>query len=304
MSIRSHSMRESRSHTEAEIGSQPPVWEQAAAVGRARGRQLLGRGRALVLGCGTSAFVAEVVAHLREAAGVGETDAAFASEVPRHRRYDHVIAISRSATTTEVLDALSRVQGPARRVGITAVPEPMNEAFAALVDELFVLDFADESSVVQTRFPTAQIALVRAALGDTTDFAALATDALAATLPELGDFQHFVYLASGSAMGLAHEAALKMREMAQVWSESHLALDYRHGPIAVAGERSLIQLFGPAPFGLVDELRSTRATVIADERDPLGQLVVAQRIALAMCEARGLDPDRPHRLTRSVVLNH
>jgi fructoselysine-6-P-deglycase FrlB-like protein len=42
--------------------------------------------------------------------------------------------------------------------------------------------------------------------------------------------------------------------------------------------------------------------VIADGRDPLAGLVLAQRTAVAAAEARGLDPDRPRNLTRSVVL--
>jgi glutamine---fructose-6-phosphate transaminase (isomerizing) len=297
-------MSESGSVTFDEIVSQPEVWDHAASVGRSRGNLVLGQGRGLIIGCGTSAFVAEVLARHREAAGIGETDFAFASEAKLERRYDVVIAITRSATTTEVVDAMRLVESGTHRIGLTAVAAPGNSALADVTDELLVLDFADERSVVQTRFPTAQIALVRAAFGDPTDFRALATEALSAPLPDVDRFHHFVYLASGSAMGLAHEAALKIREMAQAWSESHVALDYRHGPISVAGEHSLIQLFGKPPARLVDELRSTGATVLTDDLDPLGQLVVAQRIALAACEHKGLNPDQPHRLTRSVVLNH
>ena len=35
---------------------------------------------------------------------------------------------------------------------------------------------------------------------------------------------------------------------------------------------------------------------------PLASLVLAQRAAVALARARGLDPDRPLNLTRSVVL--
>ena len=44
------------------------------------------------------------------------------------------------------------------------------------------------------------------------------------------------------------------------------------------------------------------ATAYRDGRDPLAQLVLAQRFALALAAHRGLDPDRPRLLTRSVVL--
>jgi fructoselysine-6-P-deglycase FrlB-like protein len=36
--------------------------------------------------------------------------------------------------------------------------------------------------------------------------------------------------------------------------------------------------------------------------DPLAELVLAQRLAVAIAEAKGLDPDHPRHLTRSVVL--
>ena len=47
-------------------------------------------------------FVPVSDADLREAAGAGETHWAYASELPRGRSYDRVIALTRSGTTTEV----------------------------------------------------------------------------------------------------------------------------------------------------------------------------------------------------------
>jgi fructoselysine-6-P-deglycase FrlB-like protein len=116
------------------------------------------------------------------------------------------------------------------------------------------------------------------------------------------DFEHFVYLGTGWTVGLAHEAALKMREAAQAWSESYPAMDYRHGPIAVAGSRSLVWIFGTPPAGLVEQVEETGARVVTSALDPLAQLVQVQRLAVHAAEARGLDPDHPRALTRSVVL--
>ncbi|CAM5647385.1 hypothetical protein SALBM311S_07571 [Streptomyces alboniger] len=36
--------------------------------------------------------------------------------------------------------------------------------------------------------------------------------------------------------------------------------------------------------------------------DPLAELVRVQRLAVAVAAARGLDPDRPRHLSRSVIL--
>ncbi len=291
------------SATAREIASQPDLWEHARTRAAIDGASLVGSGRALLLGCGTSAFVAQIIARLREEAGVGESDAAFASDPPR-RQYDHVVAISRSATTTEVLQALRDAPRVGHRLGVTAVGPVVSGEFDALVDTTIRITEADEQSVVQTRFPTTLIAMARAALGDRADLGGQARLALDLPLPSIDGVEHVVFLGMGWTLGLAHEAALKVGEMAQAWSESHLAMDYRHGPIAVAGAHSLVFVFGPPPRGLIADLQATGAGVWCEpELDPLAQLVVAQRLGVALAERRGLDPDRPNRLTRSVVLS-
>lgn len=290
------------SETLREMATQPELWRRAAADSREHRAALAAPGeRVLAIGCGTSAFVAMAYAALRESAGLGWTDAAYASELPRTGGYDRVVALTRSGTTTEVLEALEAFQG-ARRVVVTAVPEPVAE----LADDLVVLDWADERSVVQTRFPTTLLALVRACFGAELDEPVVQLErVLAEPLPvDVGRFEHFVALGHGWTVGLAHEAALKIRESAQARAESYPALDYRHGPVAVAGAASLVQVLGPAPTGLVDDIAATGATVLHDDLDPLVQLVRAQRVAMTLAELRGLDPDRPRHLTRSVVLSH
>jgi len=288
--------------TSDEIASQPAVWEQGLALAPEVGAELTAPGeRMLILGCCTSWFVAQAIAELRESAGFGETDAVCASEYVPRRRYDRVVAITRSGTTTEVLDALRQVPAGAHRVAVTAVAgTPVD----ALAETRLLLDFADERSVVQTRFPTTVLALARAAFGE--NLSRLISDgnqALTAPLPaDPGDIDHLVFLGTGWTVGLAHEAALKVREAAQAYSESYPAMDFRHGPVAVAGARSLVWSFGAVPAALDDVARSAGATAYRDGRDPLAQLVLAQRFALALAGHRGLDPDRPRLLTRSVVL--
>jgi fructoselysine-6-P-deglycase FrlB-like protein len=187
-------------------------------------------------------------------------------------------------------------------VAITAVTgEPVDD----LIDTRLLLDFADEHSVVQTRFPTTVLVTARAGLGE--DLSHLDGDgraALAAPLPaDPADIDHLVFLGTGWTLGLAHEAALKVREAAQAWSESYPAMDFRHGPVAVAGKRSLVWSFGAVPQELDDVVRAAGATPYRDARDPIAQLVLAQRFATALAAHRGLDPDRPRLLTRSVVLS-
>jgi glucosamine--fructose-6-phosphate aminotransferase (isomerizing) len=289
--------------TADEVASQPDTWQTALdRAGQVRDLLVAPGERVLAIGCGTSAFVAQSFARLREGAGFGETDAAYASEMPVDRRYDRVIAITRSGTTTEILSALRELPPGTHRVAVTAAA---GEAVDELADDRVVFDFADEASVVQTRFPTSVLAAARAALG--LPYRRLVQDgrtALAAALPaEPSRLHHFVFLGTGWTVGLAHEAALKVREMAQSWSESYPAMDFRHGPVAAVTPDSLVWLFGRGPDGLVQTAAEAGASVYHDpDLDPLAQLVLVHRLALELAAQRGLDPDRPRLLSRSVVL--
>lgn len=283
-----------------EIASQPGVWRRAAdlAAGKAA---LPGRGeRVAVAGCGTSLYMAQAYARHREDAGHGETDAFPASELPGGRRYGVLVALSRSGTTTEVLRLLE--SRPARRtLAITATGgSPVTD----LADETVVLDFADEDSVVQTRFATASLALLRASTGDDLDpVIADGARALEAVLPAPEDTGHFVFLGRGWVTGLAREAALKLQETAGAWAEAHPSMEYRHGPISVAGRTSFVWSLDPLDASLRDQVLGTGATIRSAELDPMAELVLVQRTALERALAAGLDPDHPRGLERSVVLS-
>lgn len=254
-----------------------------------------------VIGCGTSFFIAQAVALLRESLQLGESDAFVASEMPAFRRYDSVLAISRSGTTTEVLRALDELAAGTHSLAITALPSsPVAEA----ARQAIVLDFADEVSVVQTRFATTVLALLRAYLGQNLDRAIADAESALAAEPGINPaaFEHFVFLGHAWTIGLAAEAALKLREAAGAWTESYYAMEYRHGPISVAGPGSLVWLVGVQDDSLVNDVRATGATVIAGAADPMAELVKIQRMGVALAQARGLNPDQPQHLSRSVVL--
>lgn len=297
------------SRTAAEIATQPVCWRRAAeAVTDFDGLPRPGE-RVAVTGCGTSWFMAIAYAALREAAGQGETDAFAASEFPAGRAYDRVVAITRSGTTTEVLELLGALRGS---VPITALTADPNTSVIAAADAVAVLDFADEESVVQTRFATTALAFLRAGLGDLSavgvrSVAEAAVDAeLAVTEPlpdAVLDAEQWTFLGRGWAYGLALEAGLKMREAAGAWTEAYPAMEYRHGPISITGPGRVVWMFGTLPDGLAGDVGRVGGHLVArQEADPLADLIRAQRLAVALAEAKGHDPDRPRNLTRSVIL--
>lgn len=288
--------------TTAEIASQPELWARAAQLAAEVADVLPSRGaRVCVVGCGTSLFIAQSWAALRERAGHGQTDAFAASELPVGRRYDVLVAISRSGSTSEVVHALGRDIAQ-RTVAITA---DRGAAVGQTADDAIDLDFADEQSVVQTRFATTALVLLRELVqpGAAESAAADARRALERPLPvDPEAVEQWTFLGRGWTIGLAREAALKLRESAQAWTEAYPMFEYRHGPISIAAPGRVVWSLDPLDPSLATELERIGATIVTDELDPLASLVMAQRTGVALAGARGLDPDRPRNLARSVIL--
>jgi fructoselysine-6-P-deglycase FrlB-like protein len=294
-----------RTHVEHEVVSQPQCWQQAVVAASEHGAALPPRGeRVAAVGCGTSLYVARAYAALREAAGHGETDAFPASEYRFGRRYDRILAISRSGTTTEVLETVGRLVAEADGAALTAITVDATSPIADSTANVIAMPFAAEESVVQTRFPTSVLALLRASLGeDLTEVIGSASTFVATELPVTADaVRQITFLGRGWAAAIADEAALKCREAAGFWTEAYPAMEYRHGPISVSGPGTVVWMFGQPPSGLVDDVRATGAQFVGENLDPMVDLIRAQRLAIELARHAGRDPDHPQSLSFSVIL--
>lgn len=288
--------------TSEEIVSQPDVWRRALALPEAEYAKLPTSGsKVLALGCGTSYHVLDAYAHRRQELDGGITRAVIGSELDEREDYDAVLFLSRSGTTSALLRANERFAGRVPTIALVGDPD---SPLPREVDATILLPFADERSVVQTRFATTALAVLRRSLGEQLDGVVRdAGEALANDVPFAAlAFEHLVFLGSGWTLGVAHEAALKCREAAQLFTEAYATGEYQHGPIALADERTLVWSLSPLPDDLRQPLKQTGATVREAVWDPLAELVAVHRLAVATAHAKGLDPDRPRALKRSVVL--
>lgn len=289
--------------TDDEIISQPQCWRAAGELAPEVAGLLPADGeRVAFVGTGTAWLMAQSIAALRERAGRGESDAFTAREMPRGRRYDRVVVLTRSGRTTDLNRLLSDVRG---QVPTLAVVGDATTASAELADATIDLSFADEASVVQTRFATTALALVRSWLGhDMGSVIADAEDALQFRLTEaMADTEQVTYLGREWTVGLAEEAAWKFRQCSQSWAEAYPAAEYRHGPIAVAEPGRLVWMLGEAPRGLAERVSATGATFVDHHRDPMAELIIAQRLAVGRAMKLGMSPDQPRNLARAVVLD-
>ncbi|XAS67870.1 SIS domain-containing protein [Micrococcaceae bacterium Sec5.7] len=290
-----------------ELTSQPEVWTRAIAQAKAEDLLPADGQRVAVIGCGTSWFMAQSYAAARETAGKGLTDAFAASEAFLNsnsdaRDYGVVVAITRSGTTTEVLGLLADLRGKVRTVALIGDVE---SPIVGLADAIIGLPYADEKSVVQTRFATSALAYLLTSLDiDLSQAVEDARTAVTADVPqELLDAEQFTFLGRGWTVGLAHEAGLKMREAVQGWTESYPAMEYRHGPISIAAPGRVTWLFGEQPEGLDADVAQTGALYINTDKHPLAELARVHKVTLERARVRGLNPDLPRNLTRSVILD-
>ena len=286
--------------TSREISSQPDIWGRVLAETGATLPLLPKRGESvLFLGCGTSYYIGEAYARMRNAAGAGRTRCAIASEVPYVDHDEVIVALSRSGTTTDLVRAVKELAGSHRVIGI------LGEGGTPLVrhcDDVVLLDYADEESIIQTRFATAALTLLRASVGDSLEH--LPSHARAALQRELPDRapSHVVFLGSGWTFGVAHEAALKCEEASGAWTEAYAIMEYQHGPLAAADSDTLVWSMTPVPPVVAEAVRGTGATLIEPTLDPQAELVAVHRLAVQLAAIAGRDPDHPWHLSRSVEL--
>ena len=291
-------------HLAVEIATQPANWMAARNTAERFAAALPQAGeKVAVVGCGTSLYMAQAYAALREELGQGVTDAWTPTEARIDRGYDRLLAITRSGTTTEVVDLLTRIRGRIPASVISSSPGTP----ALEVAEPILMPEVDEESVVQTRFATTALAMLRWHLGQDLSLAAeQAQRIIEAGESELGPAltaEQLTFVGRGWTNGVAQEAALKLRESAQLWTESYPMMEYRHGPLSISAPGRVVWAFGDLVPGFAEDVAVTGADLMHAEVDPLAELVRVHLLCVARARRAGLDPDAPRNLTRSIILS-
>ena len=291
------SMPRAAMHATTEIFSQPEMWRRA--IRHAAGELALPAHGVpiLVLGCGTSYYIGEAYASLRNASHAGRTRAAVPAEIAYLDDAEAVVVLSRSGTTSDVVNAAKRLRSSHHVVGLVGTPDtPLVDVCHDVID----LSYANERAVVQTRFATTAFTLLRSSVSPLDE--ALIDEARAALLRPLPTPtpRHIVFLGSGFSLGLAREAALKCIESSGRWAEAYATNEYLHGPISAAGPGTLVWPLAPIPADLAAAITASSAILITPTLDPQAELVSVHRLAVAMALEEGRDPDRPPFLSRSV----
>lgn len=338
-------------HTLREIMSQPDVWVEALAAFNPRDPLLqswLESGafdHVIVTGCGSTYYLALTAARLLRQAGCHAL-ACPASEllhsdsicIPSQRYL--LLCLSRSGTTTETLRAQQQFKAKVRGPVVTVTCDS-GSPLASESDLVIAIDAAQEASVAQTRsFSSMAVVIQQMAghlagnnLGDSRPLPDVCRRLLeshadmARSLGENSAITKFFFLGSGALYGIACEAMLKMKEMSLAYSEAYHTLEFRHGPMSMAGDDSLvIGLISPGAarqeIRVLDEMADMGAKVLAigqahienhqsvrlpadlpPWRAPVLYLPALQMLAYHRAILNGCDPDRPQNLSAVISLD-
>jgi glucosamine--fructose-6-phosphate aminotransferase (isomerizing) len=240
-------------------------------------------------------------------------------------RNAHVVALSRSGETTETVAAAKA----SRAVGakVTAITCEKASSIAGACDRLVVADTHPVEGIVMTTSASLMLLLGLELLGNGLDDGVVtaAETLLHAADPELPRFlagrSHFVFLGGGANYGVALEAALKLQEMSQIFSQGFHPLEYRHGPVSLIDQQSaVILLYSPdtseAEARLAGELRDKGAVVlgfggpgdvslavpVAPALIGLAALPALQLLGERAAQSRHIDTVSPRHLSKVVVL--
>jgi glutamine---fructose-6-phosphate transaminase (isomerizing) len=243
------------------------------------------------------------------------------------------LAISQSGASPDLLATAEAAKAAGAR--IVALVNAQHSPLAALAHHVVPLHAGEEKSIAATKSFIASLAAIVHLVASWTGVSELlaslerAPGKLAAAwdldwsaaVQALVSAQSLYVVGRGVGLGVAQEAALKLKETCGLHAEAHSAAELRHGPIALVRPGFPVIVFTQndetraGVQALTSELASRGAQLIlAGAEHPhavqvpvitthavIEPMLVAQsfyRLANALALARGRDPDRPPHLSK------
>lgn len=301
-------------------------------------------------GCGTSLYLAQTAAHVFStynkipAKAVPCSELYFFPEVLLGDRKVLVLPITRKSVTSEVRMAIDKVHTfpNVKTLAITCDKD------SALYNDYMILSpDADEKSIIMTSTFTSMVYLSvilakyvggrKQEIEDMSNYSEIAADLVAKTdqlakkiVEENPNLNLFITLGQGAYYGVANECMNKMKEMGLVNSEAYYSMEYRHGPMSLVDENTLIislchSKTMDSEASILKEMKSYGATTVAigagvtkavKDGDYLLELdygyddnqyaaligFIGQFIGYYVAEKKGIDADSPRHLTQAIVL--
>ncbi len=308
--------------------------------------------KVIFTGCGTSLYLAQTAAFALARETALCTEAVPCSELyffPEVHLSSHgntlVIPITRKSYTTEVRMAIDRVRSfpSVKTLSITCDIDSQDYN-----DYMILSPDADEKSVIMTGSFTSMVLLsvilakvvagkeeeVRRVLPGYSRMAVAtlsAQEKMAHKILQLHpDLNLFIMLGQGVYYGIANECMNKIKEMGLANSEGYYSLEYRHGPMSLVDEKTLIVVFSDEisrswDSKLIAQMKEMGAKLLLlgarldKDLPPVDDLLcmpgsedslwyapvigfIGQYLGYEIASLKGLNADTPRHLTQAIVL--
>lgn len=324
-----------------EIYDQKQAISESMATDVSRAKALLQNySRVDIVACGTSYHAGLVLKQLLVRAGLGRAEAYIASEYAFTSLPDDktlLIAISQSGETADTLQAVKWAREKGAKV--IALTNVVGSSITRLADEVVMLHAGPEIGVAATKTFTSQLAVIYKLAHSSNLFSSIPDIVTAQLFYEkdiekmahrLVDEQNIFFLGRGISLPVAMEGALKLKEISYLHAEAYAGGELKHGPLSLIEEGVPVIVLAPNDetagkmLGNIKEVKARGATVIAltnskeikSEVDyviplpmiedpllyPFALIIPLQLLAYHVSVLRGINPDRPRNLAKSVTV--
>lgn len=301
-------------------------------------------------GCGTSLYLAQTAAHVFStynkipARALPCSELYFFPETYIGDRKVLVLPITRKSTTTEVRLAIDKVH---TLPNVKSLAITCDKDSSIYNDYMILAPGVDEKSVIMTSSFTSMVYLSvilamyagrqKQLIESMKDYKSVSEDLLIRmdqlakkVIKEHQNLNLYITLGQGVYYGVANECMNKIKEMALANSEAYYSMEYRHGPMSLVDENTLIVSLChsktiDSEASILKEMKSYGATIVAIGEDISKKIpeadytldltnqfnddqyaaiigVIGQFIGYYAAEKKGLDADNPRHLSQAIVL--
>ena len=250
-----------------------------------------------------------------------------------------LIAVSQSGETADVLEILE--EGKKKGAKILSLTNVESSSIARLSDVHLPINAGPEKAVASTKALTSQMALLfllahadgdsinegrqilSAAAGNVNDLLnPRYEDHVRKIAEKIVDYGNLFIIGRGELYPMALESAIKIQEVSYIHAHGFAAGELKHGPIALIETRTPCIVLGgdQETISNATELKARGARIIgiapenntifdewirvpdADGAQAIVTIVPVQILAYHLAVLRGLDPDMPRNLAKSVTV--
>jgi len=245
-----------------------------------------------------------------------------------------VIGITQSGETADILQAMKHAKDSKK----LAITNTVGSSVTRLADCTILMNSGPEIGVAATKTFTSQLAIIYKLVFDPSKLVGI-SDIISKMLEQeekikkiaaqLVNKENVFFIARGKNVPIAYEASLKFKEITYIHSEAYPGGELKHGTLSLITEGVPIIVLAPSDetssklFGNMKEAKARGGLILSVTDDekmkseahlsidlpkidpilyPFALIVPMQLLAYHVSVMRGINPDRPRNLAKSVTV--